>query len=256
MNKMKTYKVSVLIPAFNEEKYILTTLQALLKQDYLNFEVIIVNNLSTDNTRKVVEDFINDHPHLQNMTIVDENLQGTNHARERGRKIATGDIIAQLDADCIPASNWISRGVKLMQKSNIVAVTGPYDYFDTFFFRRYITLLAQIIFYPVVDTFSQLFKKGGIIIGGNTFIDATVLEKAGGYNTSFTFYGDDIDIAKKVFSYGRIFYSNQLILKSSSRRFKALGFNTVQKKYRKAFIDLIFLKGMKIEESIELIHPR
>ncbi len=254
---MKKYKVSVLIPAFNEEKYITKTLEALLKQDYPNFEIIIVNNASTDRTKSVIEEFITTHSNAtNNITLLYETKQGTNYAREKGRKMAIGEIIAQLDADCIPATNWISTGVRLMQKNNVVAVTGPYDYYDSFYLRRSLTLFAQIVFYPIVDTCSQLFKRGGIIIGGNTFIDASVLKNAGGYNTELTFYGDDIDIAKRIFSFGRILYSNRLILKTSSRRFKALGFNKVQKKYRKAFLDLILFKGINVTESIELIHPR
>jgi glycosyltransferase involved in cell wall biosynthesis len=257
MNKNKNYTVSVLIPAFNEEKYIIKTLEAILKQDYINYEVIVIDNASTDATVEVVKNFLSANTEAANkIQLLQESKQGTNHARECGRKKACGDIIAQLDADCIPSPHWISEGVRLLKHKNVVAATGPYDYFDSGLFRRITTLFGQIIFYPLIDTFSQLFRRGGIIIGGNSFIDAAVLDKAGGYNVELTFYGDDIDIAKRIFVFGRILYSNTLILRSSSRRFKALGFQQVQKKYRKAFIEMIFFKGIKINQSIEMVHPR
>ena len=257
MEKKNAAKVSVLIPAFNEAQYINKTLKAILRQDYSDFEVIVVNNASTDATEEIVKNFIAEHKGSSDkIRLVFEARRGTNNARECGRKLATGDIIAQLDADCIPSANWISKAVRQLQRNNVIAVTGPYDYYDSNFFRRQLTLLAQFIFYPFINAIVQLNHRGGIIIGGNSFIDAAVLEKAGGYNVDLTFYGDDIDIAKRISPFGWIAYAPHLILETSSRRFAALGFGHVQKKYRKAFFDLIFLKGIKINESIELIHPR
>ena len=257
MTTKKTKRVSVLIPAFNEAQYISKTLKAILSQNYTNFEVIVVNNASTDDTEDAIQKFIKEHPGSSDIIkLAFEGRRGTNFARECGRKMATGDIIAQLDADCIPSPDWISEGVQQLQKNKVVAVTGPYDYFDTSFFRRQLTLLAQVIFYPIINCIVQLNQRGGIMIGGNSFIDAAVLKKTGGYNVDLTFYGDDVDLAKRVSRFGWIEYSHRLIIKTSSRRFAALGFNHVQKKYRKAFFDVIFLNRIKINESIELIHPR
>jgi glycosyltransferase involved in cell wall biosynthesis len=253
----KTPKVSVLIPSFNEEKYIGKTLEAIMQQNYPHFEVIVVNNNSTDNTAEVVKTFIAANAGAASITsLLHEIRQGTNHARECGRKNATGAIIAQLDADCIPAKNWISQGVRILQKNKTVAVTGPYDYFDSIFFRRKLSLFAQVIFYPFINVIAQLFKRGGIIIGGNSFIKADILNRVGGYNVDLTFYGDDIEIAKRIIPFGKIIYSNKLVLKTSSRRFKAIGFGQVQKKYRKAFLDLMFFNKIKIQESVEIVHPR
>jgi glycosyltransferase involved in cell wall biosynthesis len=254
---LKTPKVSVLIPAFNEEKYITKTLEAITKQDYPDLEVIVINNASTDRTEEMIRAFIEKNPSAAGfITVAYESRQGTNYARECGRKLATGAIIAQLDADCIPAPNWIEQGVRLLQENNVVVATGPYDYYDASFSRRLITSLSQLIFYPIINGVTQLFKRGAILIGGNSFVAADILEKAGGYNVNLTFYGDDIDIAKRVLPFGTIKFSNKLTLKTSSRRFAALGFEPVQKKYRKAFIDLAFSNEIKVNESREIIHPR
>lgn len=95
--------VSVLIPAFNEEEYILQTLNALMAQDYPRFEIIIANNASTDLTAIIVQEFIDKHTTAgRPIHLVHENRQGTNFARECARLKATGSIVAQLDADCIP----------------------------------------------------------------------------------------------------------------------------------------------------------
>ncbi len=102
----------------------------------------------------------------------------------------------------------------------------------------------------------QLFKRGGIIIGGNVFIKAAVLEATGGYNTLLSFYGDDVDIALKASKYGKIVFTKKLMVKSSSRRYKASGFFQVQLKYTKAFLQSVFHRSISGQECIELVHPR
>lgn len=250
-------QVSVLIPAYNEEKYIIKTLTALVKQDYHNYEIIVVNNASTDNTALEVETFINANRESGiTITLLYEARKGTNFAREKGRLFATGDIIAQLDADCVPGRSWISNGVRSIMENEVVAVTGPYYYFDAPFFTRISTLISQLTMYTAINAITQIAKRGGIIIGGNAFIDALVLAKAGGYNTELTFYGDDVDIAARIAPFGWIEYSNRLILKSSFRRFAAIGFWKVTGKYQKFFWDTVLLKRINIQRTMELNHPR
>lgn len=246
----------MIIPAYNEENYIGKTLEALRRQDYANFEVLVVNNASTDRTAEVVTSFIfRNQLHFQ-FRLLHERQQGTQCARECGRKLASGDIIAQLDADCLPPSNWISTGVHLLQAKKVVAVAGPYDYFDSRFFVRALTSVSQLLLLQPLNRLVQLFRKGGVIIGGNVFIRAAVLERCGGYNTALSFYGDDVDIAVKVSRYGVIYFTNKVMVKSSSRRYHAAGFFQVQAKYTRAFLQTLFYKGLSQQESRELVHPR
>jgi len=250
-------KVSVIIPAFNEEKYICRTLAAVIVQDYPDFEVIVVNNASTDRTESQVNLFLSKFRASQpNIIFCSEPRQGTNYARECGRRIASGEIIAQLDADCLPGKRWISAGVKQLHEPGVVAVTGPYDYFDGNLLMRAFTWLSQCLVYPAVNTMVQLAQRGGIIIGGNTFVKASVLRDCGGYNTAFTFYGDDVDIASRVSVRGWINYSGRLSLRSSSRRYKAIGFFSVMKKYQACFWDVIFRKTGNPAQTMEINHPR
>lgn len=250
-------KVSVIIPVFNEEKYILRTLKAVLNQDYPDYEVIIVNNASTDRTAEIIRDFISYLPsHGTPVTFTFEGRQGTNYARECARTWAKGDIIAQLDADCIPDKKWISKGVRRLQYKNVVAVTGPYYYYDGGFFMRTMALISQSFSYPFINNVVQFVKRGGIIIGGNAFIKADILAQVGGYNTDYTFYGDDVDIARRIAAFGWIYYANNLVLNTSSRRYKALGFWKVNKKYQCFFWNLVFKRNIQLGNSIEINHPR
>jgi glycosyltransferase involved in cell wall biosynthesis len=249
-------KVSVIIPAYNEEKYIIKTLEALLLQDYPHFEVLVVNNASTDRTAEVVASFIYHRNLTFRFRLLHERRQGTQFARECGRRAANGDIIAQLDADCLPPVNWISNGVDLLSSLNVAAVAGPYDYFDSQFFVRTLTYLSQVLILQPLNRVVQVFRKGGVILGGNVFIHASVLEHSGGYNTALTFYGDDVDIAQKVSRYGHILFTRKIMVRSSSRRYSANGFFKVQAKYTRAFWQTVFQHGIRESESIELVHPR
>ena len=250
--------VSVLIPAFNEEKYILQTLNALIVQDYPHFEIIIANNASTDLTAIIVQEFINRHSTAgRHIHLVHENRQGTNFARECARLKASGSVIAQLDADCIPPSNWLSKGISLLCMNNKkrVAVTGPYDYFDGNKWMRFSTLFSQMAVYPLINSLVQVTGKAAILIGGNTFIRSDVLSHAGGYNTTLTFYGDDVDMGKKLAKYGPVDFMPSLIQRSSSRRYKANGFWEVNKKYQSCFWKLVWNKDHLLQ-TIENSHPR
>ena len=175
-------RVSIVIPAYNEEKIIRATVEFALAQDYPNFEVIVANNASTDDTAQIL-DSIKD-PHLK---VVFESRKGTSFAREAGRLAATGSIIGLLDADCAPNKDWISKGVQFFNNPDVVAVTGPYNYHDSSDFFRYSTLYSQYALMPTINFITRYMKQGGVLIGGNAFIRADVLAKAGGYDTNLTF---------------------------------------------------------------------
>jgi glycosyltransferase involved in cell wall biosynthesis len=249
-------KVSVVIPVYNEEKYILQTLNRIVSQSYKNYEIIIVNNNSTDNTDAIIKYFLTKTPTTIDIEYVTEYRQGTNYARECGRRLATGDIIALLDADCLPDFYWVQNGAKKLQSKNTVAATGAYFYYDANIFLRLFSLISQLTIFKLVNRIIQHTKKGAILIGGNAFMNAALLQRVGGFNTNLTFYGDDIDIAIKLSKYGFVSYSTILTIKTSSRRYKACGFWKVNKKYQTIFKDLLLGKTLTESQTIELVHPR
>ncbi len=222
-------KVSVIIPIYNEEKDIEAALHALLKQNYEDFEIIVVNNASTDNSAQVVQRIIQQNPNK--IILVDEINKGTQWARERGRKEACGEIIANLDADCLPETDWISNGAAQFKDVSgqstdepIIMLTGPYDYYDAKPLFRNFSLFIQKYIYPWLHQVLNHSHKGGIIIEGNVFFKADVLSKVGGYNTSYTFYGDGADMAKRISPMGNMIFDKNFIVKTSARRFQQHGF--------------------------------
>lgn len=231
-------KASVVIPAHNEEKNIADTIRAVLAQDYPDFEVIVVDNASTDHTAEVVKAF-------KSVKLVHEPKKGLLSARERGRKEAVGEIIINIDADCLPLPNHISRGMKHFAKKYVVAVTGPYDYHDGHpIFRHSSLAMQRYIYHPVSIILQMPFvKKGAVLIGGNNFIRADILNKAGGYDTSIVFYGEDTNTAKRVAPHGKVVFDPHLSVKTSARRFKEEGNIRITVKYLFHFWRTILSSG-------------
>jgi glycosyltransferase involved in cell wall biosynthesis len=87
--------VSIIIPAYNAEKYISTTINSVIQQVYNNWELIIINDGSTDKTEDVVKNFLHD----KRIKYYYQNNTGVCGARNKGIEYSQGDFIAFLDAD-------------------------------------------------------------------------------------------------------------------------------------------------------------
>jgi cellulose synthase/poly-beta-1,6-N-acetylglucosamine synthase-like glycosyltransferase len=210
-------KVSIIIPAHNESNFISATLEAVFRLDYPDFEVIVVDNNCTDDTATKVTAF-------PTVKLLHESRRGTQFARECGRQAATGELIANLDADCLPPPDWLKRAGRYFSNPKVVAVTGPYQYYDRGRWFEFWTTLSQKIVYNWLSKVNyHLFRRGLVMVGGNVVMRATALEKIGGYDTSFIFYGDDTELAKQLATVGKVLYKNDVIVRSSARRFKELG---------------------------------
>jgi glycosyltransferase involved in cell wall biosynthesis len=231
-------KISVIIPAFNEEKYLSKTLEAILAQDYPDFEVIVVDNASTDKTAEIAKSFTN-------IKVVYESRGGTMWACERGLQEAKGEIIVRMDADCVPHTDWLAKGAAHFLDKKVVAVSGPYDYLDAGDFSRYSSIYFQKYIYRLTNSVLQLFKSGAIMIGGNSFMRSVSITAAGGFDTRFVFYGDDTDTAKNLAKLGKVVFDPNLIMPTSARRFKSEGFINIQMKYFYNFIKVIFSSNKK-----------
>lgn len=98
----KTPLISVIIPLYNKEKVVLKTLQSIVQQSYNDFEVVIVNDGSTDQSVKIISDFLinnNNLSHVSNIRLIHKSNGGVASARNRGIEDAKGQYIAFLDAD-------------------------------------------------------------------------------------------------------------------------------------------------------------
>lgn len=96
MNKPAAPTVSVIIPAYNAEKYIAECLQSIVTQPYPNIEVVVVNDGSMDRTKEIVEEFLSCDSRIK---LVDIENQGVSVARNTGMEHSNGEFVMFVDAD-------------------------------------------------------------------------------------------------------------------------------------------------------------
>ncbi|MGC9046851.1 MAG: glycosyltransferase family 2 protein [Minisyncoccia bacterium] len=230
-------KLSIIIPAYNEENYIVPTLQSLNNQSISrkDYEIIVVDNNSIDKTAELARLNYADK-------VIVEKQQGTNICRNTGYKNARGEILVFVDADSIAPFNYLENIILIFQKNkNIVAVSGPYDYgfkgaqkYLEYFYSNYILPIVPKILHFIFR------KKAGIIIGGNFAVFKKVLDQIGGI-PPLKFWGDDATLAMIISrKIGEVKFDQTLRIKSSPRRFKQIGFFKLAFLYAFAYFKAYF----------------
>ncbi len=126
--------ISIIIPAFNEEKNIARCLDGLRKQAGVreDCEIIVVDDGSTDTTREIAQG--------QGARVLAQSNQGAAAARNFGARNARGEIILFTDADCVPDSNWVAAMIEPFKESEVVGVGGMKKTRQTEFIPRFIQL--------------------------------------------------------------------------------------------------------------------
>jgi glycosyltransferase involved in cell wall biosynthesis len=121
---------SVIIPVYNDCERIGLCLDGLLKQTYTRhqFEIITVDNGSTDKTLSVIQQYRDKYPVLIRCAVQDQ-IQGSYATRNKGIEEAKGEILAFTDSDCIPDPYWLEMGVKAVKKEDVSCGAGHIDFF-------------------------------------------------------------------------------------------------------------------------------
>ena len=121
----KQHSISFVIPAYNEEKTIAQTIESIFNSDYKNIiQVIVVNDGSKDNTRKIVEKLLKRYKKLK---LINNKVNLGNAAKSQnvGLKYAKGEIIAVVDGDSYPHKNALSKMIGFFNDPKVGAVTCP-----------------------------------------------------------------------------------------------------------------------------------
>jgi glycosyltransferase involved in cell wall biosynthesis len=117
--------VSVVIPCYNEEGFIAKALQSLSDQyEPERYEIVVVDGLSDDQTRKEIAAFANEHEHLS-VRIVDNPARNIPTALNLGVQNATGEVIARMDAHAVPPEGYIRRCVEVLDQAGVGVVGMP-----------------------------------------------------------------------------------------------------------------------------------
>lgn len=207
-------KLSFVIPAHNEEAVIGQCLDSILGElrgKPYEFEIIVVNNASADRTKKVALA----HPHVR---VIDEPKKGITRARQAGFLAATGDLIANIDADTLLPPGWIEKVMsEFSNHPHLVCLSGPLIYYDLPLWVRALVKTFYglgFIFYRI----NHFLRIGSLVQGGNFVVRRRALEKVGGFNTDIDFYGEDTDVARRLVKLGQAKFTFGLPIYASGRR--------------------------------------
>jgi glycosyltransferase involved in cell wall biosynthesis len=180
-------RVSVIIATYNNAHYILEAIASIFNQTYTSYEIIVIDDGSTDNTRQVLE------PYIDKMCYVYQENKGVSHARNLGLEIAQGEFISFLDADDFflpdklakqvavfdahPSLGIVHSGWRLVNEkgekiSDIELWHGSLE----------LDLETWVVWKPV--TISMMFRKSWI-------------KSAGGFDTRWH-HGEDIDLVLRL----------------------------------------------------------
>jgi glycosyltransferase involved in cell wall biosynthesis len=108
--------ISIVIPCFNSEKYIESTLQSILNQSEKNFEILIINDGSTDNSLKIINQFKD-----KRINIISQENQGVSAARNYGLKLAKGKFIVFFDSDDVMSKDFLILRLNFLKNNNIIS---------------------------------------------------------------------------------------------------------------------------------------
>jgi len=197
--------LSIIIPAYNEEAVIADCLSSVCNQTFSpeKYEVIIINNASTDKTKQVAQNF--------NVKIIDEPKKGYVYALRTGCEKAQADIIAITDADTIVPNDWIEKIYNTYKKdSNIVAVGGGTILKPSFPFAK----LAETF----LNTTSPLFNY---FIGYNFSVRKDIYRKSGGFRMDMNL-NTDTEFSMRLRKYGKIVCLQNNPVTTSSRHYRGI----------------------------------
>lgn len=180
-------KVTVIIPAYNAGRTIADTLRSLEKQNFRDFEVIVVDDGSSDNTAEAVKKF-------PKVRLLGEKNAGPAAARNYGAREAKGDILVFTDSDCVASPDWLSQMVLPFEDRNIVGVQGRYKSKQRGIVARFIQLeiekryekMAKQKYIDFIGSYSAAYRK-------NVFLEAS------GFDESFRIAsGEDTELSYKI----------------------------------------------------------
>jgi glycosyltransferase involved in cell wall biosynthesis len=243
--------ISFVVPAYNEEKHLAGTLDAILKEiDRCGCvaEVIVVNNASTDRTGEIAASF-------PGVIVVDEPVKGLVQARRAGFLRATGRLIANVDADTIVTDGWLARVLdEFTDRPGLVALSGPYIYYDLPKRSRAAVRAFYVMGYGFYVLNRFVLRSGSMLQGGNFVVRRTALEEIGGYNPLFSFYGEDTDLARRLQAVGAVKFTFRLPALSSGRRLAEEGLLRIGVRYSMNFVWATYMHRPFTDNWIDVRH--
>ena len=224
-------RISVIVCAHNEARYLRACLHSVLGQTRPPDEVLVIDNASVDSTREIAE-------RVAGVRVVPEPRKGLVKARETARRHAIGDVLVYLDADCRAPLTWLEAIERRFERDPaLIALSAPYRFYDWDWLGRGLIRAYDLTVAPATQLLvKRVLRLGTIFYGGNFAVRREALAAIGGFDTSIEFHGEDTNLGRRLFRVGKVGLYQDCWLYTSARRYVAMGKGTVIRLYVRNFV--------------------
>ena len=130
-----SFKISVIVPAHNAEEHLSESLDSLVNQTFRDFEVIIINDGSTDQTHNIIDDYCMKYSNFKSFT---QSNSGVSGARNKGINEASGEYVTFLDSDDLYSPNALEKLYQSATEADADMVIGISGHFNLFENRNHV----------------------------------------------------------------------------------------------------------------------
>ncbi|MDY3110315.1 MAG: glycosyltransferase family 2 protein [Lachnospiraceae bacterium] len=163
--------ISIVVPVYNAAPYIENTVQMVLQQTYQDFELILVDDCSTDNSVALLEELLEQRKDVRLRLVKKERNQGAAAARNTGLDMASGRYIAFLDADDVWLPHRLEAGLRFMEEKKAGFVFSAYEFGD-----EQARGTGKIVHVPEKLTYRKALSRT-VVFTTTTLFDTTLVPK-------------------------------------------------------------------------------
>lgn len=199
-------RVTVVVPVLNEERWLPATLESLRAQLFQDFELVVVDNGSTDRTPEIAMRWAD--------RVLREEKRGAVHAMHRGFAEAVGELVVTADADTLYPPRWLRKMVRALTQPGTVAAYGPMGFRESPPPVR----AMQAAGYTLLAWGSRAF---GVPLAGaaNLGVNKDAYFQVGGYPPLASLASPDFRLLMRLSRLGRVRFVPTMVCWTSGRRF-------------------------------------
>jgi poly-beta-1,6 N-acetyl-D-glucosamine synthase len=205
--------VSIIIPVYNEGKIIKKVIESLLKHDYSNFEIIIVNDGSTDDTKEIAEQMVGYQEGIYNkikVSLINKANSGKANSLNAGINFSKAEFILCMDGDSQLSPETIKKAVRHFVNPEVGAVAGNVKVQNRGTFLTDLQALEYIEGLNMARSAQSYIKLVNIIPGPIGVFRRKAIESAGLYSSET--FAEDADLTLKILASGwKIFYEPKAV---------------------------------------------
>jgi GT2 family glycosyltransferase len=205
---------SVLVCVRNVEKTISKCMAAILNQSFADFEVIVVDDLSSDHTQKLIDQFQDKRIRYYRNSQV----RGLSESRNQCVAYANTEYVFFTDADCTVSKTWLEEGVNVLKNTQAVGVEGK-------------TVYVSENYKPTRADAVMENRFGGQFLTCNIGYRRSALLRVGGFDERFS-YLEDRDLALRVVKQGKIRFNPKMVVYHQERKFTPRQFLQTSRRLR------------------------